>query len=379
MDDLTVMTTSVPCCRWLLQGLERLISWARMGFKPAKSRSLVLRKGKVADRFRFGLRRDTNSNGDRKTCQEPGQGLQQLLEGLRCTPASQGRFDIMAHSNRELGASREIQNLDLPTWGPAKTPLAPACLRAVGRAGLSSFSIPRYDKARGREKRSMVQDEIRAELEEDRRVKMVAMYQQSAWTRWEHAEQRKLTWPELWRLEPQHIRFLIQSVYNVLPSPTNLQRWGLAATAACQLCKKRATLEHILGCCPKALGDGRYRWRHDQVLRTLADTVSAAINNYMVLTSESTKQVALVELTVPWEDRLEEANERKRAKYANLVIECQNNGWKARCEPVERLGRKLQDGYGFGGGIRGVVGHLDASRGLITPGWVARARVFDDQ
>lgn len=31
------------------------------------------------------------------------------------------------------------------------------------------------------------------------------------------------------------------------------------------------------------------------------------------------------------------------------------------------------------GGIRGVVGHLDTSRGLINPGWVARARVFDDQ
>lgn len=55
MDDLTVMTTSVPGCRWLLQGLERLISWARMSFKPAKSRSLVLKKGKVADRFRFAL------------------------------------------------------------------------------------------------------------------------------------------------------------------------------------------------------------------------------------------------------------------------------------------------------------------------------------
>ena len=150
---------------------------------------------------------------------------------------------------------------------------------AVGRAGLGSFPKPRYDKARGREKRSMVQDEIRAEVEEDRRIKMVAMYQQGAWTRWEHAEQRKLTWPELWRLEPQHIKFHIQSVYDVLPSPTNLQRWGLADTAACQLCQKRATLEHILSCCPKALGDGRYRWRHDQVLRALADTVSAAINN----------------------------------------------------------------------------------------------------
>lgn len=241
----------------------------------------------------------------------------------------------------------------------------------------------------------MVQDEIRAEVEEDRWIKMVAMYQQGAWTRWEHAEPRKITWPELWRLEPQHIKFLIQAVYDVLPSPTNLQRWGLTKTAACQLCQKRATLEHILSCCPKALGEGRYRWRHDQVLRALADTPSTAMSNCryhhtpkqsitfvragekaqhqpsssgglltttqdwklqvdlgrqlkfpenilatslrpdVVATSESTKQVVPVELTVPWEDRLEEANERKRSKYAELVTECRIKGWKARCEPVE--------------------------------------------
>lgn len=154
-------------------------------------------------------------------------------------------------------------------------------------------------------------------------------------------------------------------------------------------------MEHILSCCPKALGDGRYRWRHDQVLRALADMITAAIQSSksqqpskhtisfvragekaqqqprspggllanardwhlqvdlgrqlnfpnhitatslrpdMVITSESTRQVVIVELTVPWEDRLEEANERKRAKYAELVEECRSGGWKARSEPVE--------------------------------------------
>lgn len=41
MDDLTVTTASVPDSRWILQGLERIIKWARMSFKPTKSRSLV--------------------------------------------------------------------------------------------------------------------------------------------------------------------------------------------------------------------------------------------------------------------------------------------------------------------------------------------------
>lgn len=55
----------------------------------------------------------------------------------------------------------------------------------------------------------------------------------------------------------------------------------------------------------------------------------------MVLTSESTKQVVLLELTVPWKDRIEEANQRKRAKYAELVMEGRCYGWKASGEPIE--------------------------------------------
>ena len=55
MDDLTVTTSSVTGCRWILRGLERLIAWARMSFKPSKSRSVVIKKGKVADNFRFSI------------------------------------------------------------------------------------------------------------------------------------------------------------------------------------------------------------------------------------------------------------------------------------------------------------------------------------
>ena len=47
-------------------------------------------------------------------------------------------------------------------------------------AGLGSFPKPRYDKVRGREKRQLVQDEVRTEVEEDRLTKMVGMQQQGA-------------------------------------------------------------------------------------------------------------------------------------------------------------------------------------------------------
>lgn len=55
----------------------------------------------------------------------------------------------------------------------------------------------------------------------------------------------------------------------------------------------------------------------------------------MVLVSETPRQVDLLELTVPWEDRMEEASERKRAKYEELAGECRRRGWRTRCNPIE--------------------------------------------
>lgn len=49
---------------------------------------------------------------------------------------------------------------------------------------------------------------------------------------------------------------LIQAVYDVLPTPSNLFGWGTADTRA-------GILEHILSCCPNPLGVGRYSWRHN--------------------------------------------------------------------------------------------------------------------
>ena len=55
MDDLTVTTKSVTGGRWLLKGLERNIEWSRLQFTLIKSRSLVIKRGKVIDKHRFSV------------------------------------------------------------------------------------------------------------------------------------------------------------------------------------------------------------------------------------------------------------------------------------------------------------------------------------
>ena len=105
---------------------------------------------------------------------------------------------------------------------------------------------------------------------------------QGAWTRWENFVKRKISWSDTWHADASRLIFLVKSFYDVLPNPANLFTWRKSRMPSCPLCAGKGTLRHIMSACPRAIGDGRYRWRHDQVLRTVADTVDAAIrgNNY---------------------------------------------------------------------------------------------------
>ena len=73
----------------------------------------------------------------------------------------------------------------------------------------------------------------------------VELGSQGAWTKWD-LRKWKITWPEIWRLEPFHISFLPSSVYDTLPSPTNLHRWGVREDPLCRLSGGRGTMAHIL-------------------------------------------------------------------------------------------------------------------------------------
>ena len=53
IDDMTITAKTQVEGGWMLEDLEKLIALARMLFKSAKSRSLVLKKGKVNNSARF--------------------------------------------------------------------------------------------------------------------------------------------------------------------------------------------------------------------------------------------------------------------------------------------------------------------------------------
>jgi len=74
--------------------------------------------------------------------------------------------------------------------------------------------------------------------------------------------------------QPRQVEFLATYWADLLPTPSNLKIWGKEEDPSCKQCEAAlCTLNHILMACPKALGDGRYRWRHNKVLTEVAKWV----------------------------------------------------------------------------------------------------------
>ena len=65
------------------------------------------------------------------------------------------------------------------------------------------------------------------------------------------------------------------------------------------------------------------------------DVVQTTLRPDIVLWSKAGKKLIVIELTVPWETRCEEAYERKKAKYTELLDLCKEKGWRTWLFPVE--------------------------------------------
>ena len=67
------------------------------------------------------------------------------------------------------------------------------------------------------------------------------------------------------------MQFYLNSVINTLPTGNNLLQWGKATSDKCKLCKRTETTCHVLNGCPVSLEQGRYTWRHDNVINYILE------------------------------------------------------------------------------------------------------------
>ena len=264
-----------------------------------------------------------------------------------------------------------------------------------GREGLGMQKRKYYSSSSSKVKRDMIVQSIREKEEEKRVVTMAGFSKQGAHLKWD-VPQRRLKHNNIINTSDVQLSFLIKAVYDLLPTPANKSKW-FNREETCTLCGGEGTLNHILSCCKVALAQGRYTWRHNKVLKEVAASIQKKITenstspkstrtripfvregdkidpetpketvNYLstatdwkmavdlegqlkipvevtitnlrpdiTITSRNTKQMAIVELTVPAEERIEVSGELKRMKYEHIAQEGKLKGWRVRIWAIE--------------------------------------------
>ena len=381
VDDMTLITKSAIEARWTLEELNELILWARMRFKPSKSRSMVLKKGKLDERMKYRIGEEIvptitekpikylgkwyrSSTNDQESVNDIHKQLMQWMKDVESSGLP-GRFKLWIYQHgvlprlswpltvydvpatavermevvinkyikKWLGIPKSFSSVGLySTSSKLQLPLksvmdeykttkarqtmvirnnkdpfvreAGISLRSgrkwnvdkavdeaqarlqhkdivgtisQGRLGIGCTTRQSWAKAGPVEQRHLVQGEIREMQEEERLVRAAGMRKQGSWLNWEGVRPRKIGWNDLKSMEACRIKFLLKSVYDVLPSPSNLCLWKLSDSPNCKLCDRPANLFHVLSHCPTALADGRYTWRHNQVLSQIAHHLALAL------------------------------------------------------------------------------------------------------
>ena len=106
---------------------------------------------------------------------------------------------------------------------------------------------------------------------EEQLAKLQQLSFQGRWLEWTGVMNSDLSWRRLLHgLDDSELSFSLRVITNTLPTTDNLRRWGqLTTVTSCPLRGRKVTLCHILNGCSLALRQGRYTWRHDNVLRIL--------------------------------------------------------------------------------------------------------------
>ena len=120
------------------------------------------------------------------------------------------------------------------------------------------------------------------EIKEEERVTSVITNLQhfGEWVKWEAAMQLDRRWHCLLAYESDaSIRFRLCATEDMLPTPSNLKRWG-QGDGMCPLgCKATGSLRHLLcGCSLDEKPQSRITWRHDSVLFAIFRGVLAVVN-----------------------------------------------------------------------------------------------------
>ena len=158
-------------------------------------------------------------------------------------------------------------------------------------------------------------------------------------------EQTDATWQGyIYNLPKGTMKWVLNASIDTLPTKVNLKQWGKVNNDKC-FCGQRQTLNHILNCCKVSLNQGRYTYRHDNILTYIAkcldhdkftcyidieghqtpaggtlppNVIVTTLKPDIVIIDKKAKSINIFELTVPGEGRLDISHKLKKEKYQHF-------------------------------------------------------------
>ena len=221
-------------------------------------------------------------------------------------------------------------------------------------------------------KRTLVKS-IKSEISESWNNHLKSLIQRGHFLRIYEQEQGDPTWKSfIFNLPRGTVKFLLNSALDTLPTNSNLCKWGKKSNSNCDLCRGKETLLHTLNSCPRMLDQGRYTWRHNSVLNLIVNALETYVHSSswdiytdlpgkicrgnstipaeiihttqrpdIVLVNPHEKKLAILELTVSFEPCMADARPRKQNRYAALVNDISDKGYKCELITIEVGSRGL--------------------------------------
>ena len=81
--------------------------------------------------------------------------------------------------------------------------------------------------------------------------------------------------------------FTVRYINNILPTQSNLSKWGISSSSDCSFCLSPETLLHIVAGGRSHLDQGCFTWRHVTVLKFIAKSLTAVIFPQLVVADHS--------------------------------------------------------------------------------------------
>ena len=109
MDDLALLNTARELAAAILRRLEEYMDWGQLAFKAKKSRSLVLRKGKLDEEFHFSLGEEVIPSVSDQTVKSLGHWYTEELRATKRVTEIKGTMEDGLKAIDECGLPGKLK------------------------------------------------------------------------------------------------------------------------------------------------------------------------------------------------------------------------------------------------------------------------------